>query len=80
MQEQTAKTVPPVLMTVDIKKKGEVLNRVCQPIASKPAPPPPKEEKKEDEEMADAEATEKKEVGEDAEMAEAEADGVNGVD
>ena len=80
LQEQTAKTVPPVLMTVDIKKKGEVLNRVCQPIASKPAPPPPKEEKKEDEEMADAEAAEKKESGEDAEMAEAEADGVNGVD
>lgn len=32
----------PVLTTADINKKRDVLDRVCQPIASKPAPPPPK--------------------------------------
>jgi heat shock protein 4 len=32
----------PLLTVADIRKKRDVLDRVCQPIASKPAPPPPK--------------------------------------
>ena len=52
LQDQTAKTVSPVIMSFEITKKMEVIQRVCNPIMMKPAPAPapPKEEadKKED--------------------------------
>ena len=49
LQEGTAKTVSPVIMSFDIVKKKEVIERVCNPIMSKPAPAPAPEKKKEEE-------------------------------
>jgi len=42
LQSQLHKYDEPLLTVADILKKRDVLDRVCQPIASKPAPPPPK--------------------------------------
>eukprot|EP00216_Chloropicon_sp_CCMP2111_P006945 CAMPEP_0198235372 /NCGR_PEP_ID=MMETSP1446-20131203/1275_1 /TAXON_ID=1461542 ORGANISM="Unidentified sp, Strain CCMP2111" /NCGR_SAMPLE_ID=MMETSP1446 /ASSEMBLY_ACC=CAM_ASM_001112 /LENGTH=834 /DNA_ID=CAMNT_0043916513 /DNA_START=82 /DNA_END=2589 /DNA_ORIENTATION=- len=59
MQDSTPKHVPPVLMSYDITKKREVIERVCEPIMSKPAPKPKKEEEKkeaESENKGDAKA------------------------
>merc|ERR1719171_2937886 len=56
-QVQLSKTDTPVLMTHDIKKKNEMIGRVCSVIMSKPKPkaPPPeaKAEPKEEEPAAD---------------------------
>jgi len=56
-QAQLSKTDTPVLMTHDIKKKNEMIGRVCSVIMSKPKPkaPPPeaKAEPKEEEPAAD---------------------------
>merc|ERR1712003_17441 len=49
LQDGTAKTVSPVIMSFDIVKKKEVIERVCNPIMSKPAPAPAPEKKKEEE-------------------------------
>merc|ERR1739848_504952 len=54
LQDNTPKTVSPVIMSFDIIKKKEVIERVCNPIMSKPAPAPkpePKEEEKKEEEQ-----------------------------
>ncbi|KAK9830242.1 hypothetical protein WJX72_010520 [[Myrmecia] bisecta] len=48
LQGTLSKTEDPVLLTSDIKKKEDTLNRYCDPILSKPAPAPKKEEKKEE--------------------------------
>lgn len=42
MLQQLQKYDEALLTVADIRKKKDVLDRVCQPIASKPAPPPPK--------------------------------------
>eukprot|EP00898_Chlorokybus_atmophyticus_P007497 jgi/Chlat1/7749/Chrsp66S07221 len=45
-QSQLNKTDPPALLTQDIEKKRETLERFCKPILSKPKPKPKEEEKK----------------------------------
>ncbi|KAL8242668.1 hypothetical protein R6Q59_012970 [Mikania micrantha] len=42
LQDSLPKHVDPVLLSSDIKKKTETLDRVCRPIMSKPKPAPPK--------------------------------------
>lgn len=44
LQGQVAKTEPAVLSTEEIKKKQDVVARVCNPVVTKPAPAPPKVE------------------------------------
>jgi len=46
LQDNTPKTASPIIMSFDIVKKREVIERVCNPIMSKPAPAPKPEEKK----------------------------------
>lgn len=59
LQGQVAKTEPAVLTTEEIKKKHDVVARVCTPVVTKPAPAPPKvEEPKPMEEDAPAAAEE----------------------
>ncbi|XP_002986462.2 heat shock 70 kDa protein 14 [Selaginella moellendorffii] len=41
-QDGLARSVNPVLLSADIKKKAEVLDRFCKPIMTKPKPAPPK--------------------------------------
>ncbi|KXZ55613.1 hypothetical protein GPECTOR_2g1163 [Gonium pectorale] len=41
LQSQLTKADEPALLTADINKKRETVERVCKPIMSKPAPPPP---------------------------------------
>ncbi|QDZ20946.1 heat shock protein Hsp70 [Chloropicon primus] len=76
MQDNTPKTVSPIIMSFDIIKKKEVIQRVCEPIMSKPAPAPPKEEKKKEEESKEASPMEedKEEKKEESPM---ETDGVD---
>lgn len=40
LQAQTAKWDEPVLVSADVIKKQQVLDRVCRPIVTKPAPKP----------------------------------------
>lgn len=40
-QAQLAKTDVPLLTAADIKKRQDTLQRVAEPIMSRPAPPPP---------------------------------------
>eukprot|EP00897_Mesotaenium_endlicherianum_P002927 jgi/Mesen1/2662/ME000167S01811 len=40
-QASLAKTANPVLLSGDVKKKAEMLDRFCKPIMTKPKPPPP---------------------------------------
>jgi heat shock protein 4 len=44
LQQQNAlpKHAPPVVLTADLKRKAETLNRFCKPIMTKPKPPPAK--------------------------------------
>ncbi|XP_024980254.1 heat shock 70 kDa protein 15-like [Cynara cardunculus var. scolymus] len=42
LQESLPKHADPVLLSSDIRKKAEALDRVCRPIMSKPKPAPPK--------------------------------------
>ncbi|KAJ9537815.1 hypothetical protein OSB04_030548 [Centaurea solstitialis] len=42
LQEALPKHADPVLLSSDIRKKAEALDRVCRPIMSKPKPAPPK--------------------------------------
>nr|GFA80753.1 heat shock 70 kDa protein 15-like [Tanacetum cinerariifolium] len=44
VQDALPKHVEPVLLSADIRKKAEAINRVCRPILSKPKPTPPKPE------------------------------------
>ena len=44
LQEKTAKTAPPVLLSADVVKKTEALKRVAEPILARPKPAPPKPE------------------------------------
>ena len=39
-QEAMAKTEPPAFLSADITKKGEMIQRFCRPIMSKPKPKP----------------------------------------
>ena len=55
MQEGTPKHVPPILMCFDIEKKKDMIERVCTPIMTKPAP---KEEPKKEEPKAEDKAKE----------------------
>ena len=59
MQQQLLKTDNPCVLSTEISKKAEVVERFCRPIMSKPkpAPPPKKEEpaKKQDEAAAGTE-------------------------
>ncbi|KAK1416833.1 hypothetical protein QVD17_25950 [Tagetes erecta] len=41
LQDTLPKHVEPVLLSSDIRKKAETLDRICRPIMSKPAPPKP---------------------------------------
>jgi len=41
-QDVLPKSANPVLLTAELKKKTEVLDRFCKPIMTKPRPPPPK--------------------------------------
>ncbi|KAL9274251.1 Heat shock 70 kDa protein 14-like protein [Drosera capensis] len=41
-QEQLPKFAPPVLLSADLRKKTEAVDRVCKPIMTKPKPVPPK--------------------------------------
>ncbi|GFR48872.1 hypothetical protein Agub_g10723 [Astrephomene gubernaculifera] len=41
LQSQLSKADEPALLTADINKKRETVERVCKPIMSRPAPPPP---------------------------------------
>lgn len=41
-QNQLPKTANPVLLTADLKKKAETLDRFCKPVMTKPRPAPPK--------------------------------------
>lgn len=40
-QASLAKTDVPILTAADIKKRQDTLQRVAEPIVSRPAPPPP---------------------------------------
>ena len=40
LQSKLAKWEEPVLLTSDVTKKRDTLERVCKPIASRPAPKP----------------------------------------
>lgn len=40
-QRKLARTEPPVLISADILRKNEALDRMCKPIATRPAPPKP---------------------------------------
>ncbi|GKE79708.1 heat shock 70 kDa protein 15-like protein [Tanacetum coccineum] len=42
VQDALPKHVEPDLLSADIRKKAEVIDRVCIPILSKPKPAPPK--------------------------------------
>ncbi|XP_076887908.1 heat shock 70 kDa protein 15-like [Bidens hawaiensis] len=42
LQDSLPKHADPVLLSSDIKKKSEALDRVCRPIMTKPKPAPPK--------------------------------------
>ncbi|KAK9078310.1 hypothetical protein SSX86_002367 [Deinandra increscens subsp. villosa] len=42
LQDSLPKHVEPVLVSSEIRKKAETLDRVCRPIMSKPKPAPPK--------------------------------------
>jgi heat shock 70kDa protein 4 len=55
MQASLKKSDEPALTAADCDKKRGVLERVCGPVASKPAPPPPKPEKVAEEAKAAAE-------------------------
>mmetsp|Transcript_2600 Transcript_2600/g.9505 ORF Transcript_2600/g.9505 Transcript_2600/m.9505 type:complete len:404 (-) Transcript_2600:150-1361(-) len=57
MQEAAPKTQPPVVLSSEIVKKEEMIERFCRPIVSKPKPkppPPPKEEPKPEEAKPEA--------------------------
>jgi len=41
-QDSLPKYVTPVLLSADIRKKAEAVDRFCKPIMMKPKPPPPK--------------------------------------
>ncbi|GLC40661.1 hypothetical protein PLESTB_000035600 [Pleodorina starrii] len=41
LQSNLTKADEPAILTADINKKRETVERVCKPIMSKPAPPPP---------------------------------------
>uniref|UniRef100_A0A6V7QR45 Heat shock 70 kDa protein 14 n=1 Tax=Ananas comosus var. bracteatus TaxID=296719 RepID=A0A6V7QR45_ANACO len=41
-QDSLPKHATPVLLSADVKRKAEMLNRFCRPIMTKPMPPPPK--------------------------------------
>ncbi|KAD6794594.1 hypothetical protein R6Q59_021435 [Mikania micrantha] len=42
LQDSLPKHAEPVLLSSDVRKKAETLDRVCRPIMSKPKPAPPK--------------------------------------
>jgi hypothetical protein len=48
------KTDAPILLSCEVKKKQEVVERVCNMNMFKPKPPPPKEPEKKPEEEAPA--------------------------
>merc|ERR1711871_603079 len=54
LQAGMRKTDAPILLTHEIKKKQEVVERVCNLNMFKPKPPPPKEPEKKPEEEATA--------------------------
>lgn len=53
LQSQQAKSAQPVLLSGDIRKKKETLERFCNPVLNKPKPAPKEEESKQQQQQGD---------------------------